>query len=59
MGIGKEFLEMIVCPKCKGDLQEKDNRLLCAQCGVSYKIVDGIPVLLAEEAEPTGNEADR
>ncbi|WP_459775212.1 Trm112 family protein [Aquifex pyrophilus] len=50
----KELLDILACPKCKGDLryeQEKDI-LVCENCQVYYEIREGIPVLLIEETKP-------
>jgi len=54
MSISKELLEILACPKCKGDiiLDEKKNRLICKNCKVYYEIKDGIPIMLIEEAKP-------
>ncbi len=52
--INQELLEIIVCPKCKKDLeynQEKDI-LICNNCKVYYPIEDDIPILLEDEAKP-------
>ncbi len=51
--ISKELLDILVCPKCKGDLKyDKDNnRLLCNKCKLAYPIKDDIPVMLIDEAE--------
>ncbi len=53
MTLSKKLLEMIVCPKCKGefDYQDNENKLLCESCRLVYRIEDDIPVLLIEEAE--------
>jgi uncharacterized protein len=50
--ISEELLEILACPKChtKVELKEADQ-LRCPQCKVLYPIVDGIPVMLVEEAE--------
>lgn len=52
--VEKELLEILACPKCKGDveLSEKDNGLICKKCGLLYPIKDDIPVMLIEEAIP-------
>jgi uncharacterized protein YbaR (Trm112 family) len=50
--IDKRLLEILVCPKCHGDLVLKEDRLICQGCGLRYPIRDGIPVMLIEEAEP-------
>ena len=41
MGIDKELLDILVCPKCKGDLElsENEDGLVCKPCAlksVSY-----------------------
>jgi len=53
--ISKEVLEMLVCPKCKGDvrLNEAGDGLVCGACGLLYPIREGIPVMLVEEAIQT------
>ena len=51
--IKKELLEILVCPKCKGELEydKKKERLICRRCKLAYPIRDDIPVMLIEEAE--------
>lgn len=51
--LAKELLEVIACPKCKGDLIycPKMNELRCPKCRLKYRIEDDIPILLIEEAE--------
>ncbi|MEW6719650.1 MAG: Trm112 family protein [Thermodesulfobacteriota bacterium] len=50
----KELLEILACPKCKGDLRlaAEDSELRCPSCRLSYRIEDGIPILLEDEAVP-------
>ncbi|MBI3597191.1 MAG: Trm112 family protein [Nitrospirae bacterium] len=52
MGIDKELLEILACPKCKGDirLNEKGDGLICSACRLMYPIKEDIPVMLIEEA---------
>lgn len=52
MGIDRELLEILACPKCKGKLVlEKDQSgLICNACKLKYKIEDEIPVMLVDEA---------
>ena len=54
MSIDKELLEILACPKCKGDirLSEKGEGLICEACRVMYPIKEGIPVMLIDEAIP-------
>ena len=50
----KELLEILACPKCKGDLRldEKEDGLICDKCRLLYEIKDDIPIMLIEEAKP-------
>lgn len=45
--------EVLVCPQCHGALSEDEanSRLLCQQCQLAYRIEQGIPIMLIEEAE--------
>lgn len=54
MAISPELLEILVCPKCKGDLQltESGDALDCSACKLRYRIEDDIPVMLIDEATP-------
>jgi uncharacterized protein YbaR (Trm112 family) len=47
-------LAQLACPACYGELSREKSRLLCIACGRAYPLVDGIPVLIIERAEPTG-----
>jgi len=51
--LSKELLEVLACPKCKGglDYKKKEKKLACKKCRLAYRIEDGIPVMLIEEAE--------
>ncbi|MCK4321312.1 Trm112 family protein [candidate division WOR-3 bacterium] len=51
--IDKKLLDILVCPKCKGDLEydKKKDRLICHKCKLAYPIKDDIPVMLIDEAE--------
>ncbi len=52
MAISKDLLEILACPKCKGDisLNEDESGLICDSCKLLYPIKDDIPVMLVEEA---------
>jgi hypothetical protein len=54
MAISKELLEILACPKCKGDiyLNEAGDGLVCEHCRLVYEIRDDIPIMLIEEAKP-------
>ena len=50
----KELLDILACPKCKGNLKYdmKKNKLICNKCRLKYKILKGdIPDMLIEDAE--------
>jgi len=52
MAISKDLLDILACPKCKGDiyLNEKSDGLICDACKLMYPIKDDIPVMLIDEA---------
>ncbi len=54
MTVNKELLDILACPKCKGDiyLNESENGLICDSCKLMYEIRDDIPVMLIDEAKP-------
>ena len=54
MALNKELLEILVCPKCKGEIYLNDdkNGLICEACRLVYEIKDDIPVMLVDEALP-------
>ncbi len=47
----QKLLEVLACPKCKGDLELKKGSLICSECRLRYRIEDGIPIMLIDEAE--------
>ena len=58
MPISKELLEILACPKCKGDifLNKAGDKLICKACQLVYLIKDDIPVMLIDEALPYKGE---
>lgn len=52
MEMDKELLEILACPKCKGELHltVDESEFRCKECRLSYRIDDGIPILLIDEA---------
>lgn len=53
MALDPELLEILVCPESKKPLVyfEQDEFLFCPDSRLKYRIEDGIPVMLIEEAE--------
>ena len=52
MAVSQELLEILACPKCKGDvkLNAQADGLVCSTCRLVYPIRDDIPVMLIDEA---------
>ena len=52
MAVSKELLDILACPKCKGEVHLNDKRdgLVCESCRLMYPIKDDIPVMLIDEA---------
>ena len=52
MAIRKELLDILACPKCKGDivLNDRKDGLICHHCRLLYRIEDDIPIMLIDEA---------
>ena len=52
MALSPELKEILACPKCKGELEfrEEEGEIRCLACRLAYRIEDGIPVMLVEEA---------
>jgi uncharacterized protein YbaR (Trm112 family) len=53
MGVSKELLEILACPKCKGELRlnQTEDGLICEKCRLLYEIRDEIPIMLIDEAK--------
>lgn len=53
MPLDKELLDILACPKCKGDLEydRENEKLTCWACKLRYSIEDDIPIMLIDEAE--------
>ncbi len=54
MTISKELLEVLVCPACKGDLRPTPtlDGLDCPRCKIRFAVVDDIPEMLVDQAQP-------
>ena len=56
MPLDEKLLEILACPKCKGELEYKagdgDEELICRACELRYEVDDGIPIMLIDEAKP-------
>lgn len=47
-----ELRALLVCPRCRGELVDEPAALRCDACRLRYRIEDGIPIMLIDEAEP-------
>ena len=46
------LLSILVCPLSKGKLRydEKANELICDESKLAYRVEDGVPIMLVDEA---------
>jgi uncharacterized protein len=53
------LLELLVCPKCKGELryEAEPESLVCEADRLRYEVREGIPILLIDEALELGAAA--
>ncbi len=51
--ISPELLDILRCPMDPSNtrLRLEGDRLICERCGLRFRIKDGFPVLVVEEAE--------
>jgi uncharacterized protein len=56
MPLAPELLDVLVCPKSKQPLVyfESEGFLLCPSSRLKYRIDNGVPVLLVDEASEVG-----
>jgi uncharacterized protein YbaR (Trm112 family) len=53
MTLSPELRDILVCPKCKGELKhnlEPREELVCQACRLRYAVEDDIPIMLIDEA---------
>lgn len=58
--LDKRLLEILVCPKCKGELEYHPDagELICRACRLRYEVRDDIPIMLIDEAKPLDDASD-
>ncbi|MBN1350286.1 Trm112 family protein [candidate division KSB1 bacterium] len=51
--LDKEVLDVLACPKCRGDLEydKNDDKLVCHSCHLKYAVKEDVPIMLIDEAE--------
>ena len=55
MSLAPDLLQILVCPKCRGELEyrtEPAEQLVCHACKLIYAVEDDIPIMLIDEAKP-------
>lgn len=54
--LSKELLDILCCPKCKGNLEYKPEQetLTCTSCRTTYPVRNDIPIMLVEEESRRG-----
>lgn len=54
MPLSPQLLQILVCPKCKGELEyrQADDALVCNACKLRFAVRDEIPIMLLDEATP-------
>ncbi len=51
MPVDKKLMEILACPKCKGNVKEQNMFITCTKCKLAYPILDkDIPDMLIEDA---------
>ena len=51
--VKQELLDVLCCPKCKGDLEYKlqQKSLTCKKCRTAYEVKDDINIMLVNNEE--------
>ena len=59
LGIPADLWDVLACP-CPAHApvrpDEATGRIMCTECGRSFEVRDGIPVMLLDEADPPVDE---
>ena len=56
--LNKKLLHILVCPLCKGKLvyEKQKAQLICRFDHLAYKIKDGAPIMIPEQAVKSNGE---
>jgi uncharacterized protein YbaR (Trm112 family) len=46
-----EWIDRLGCPACLGALRVEAGQIACTNCGRIYPVVDGIPILIAQNSD--------
>jgi uncharacterized protein YbaR (Trm112 family) len=51
MPVPKDLLDILACPKCKGEVLERGAFILCRECKLAYPVLDRtVPDMLIDDA---------
>jgi uncharacterized protein YbaR (Trm112 family) len=53
-----ELRALLVCPACRGELEDREDGLACPRCALLYPIEEGVPFLVRECAVPLSPPAE-
>lgn len=48
--VSKKLLDILVCPRCKGELSLEANKLICRKGNIAFPIKNDIPIIVMKEA---------
>jgi len=48
----KALLDVLACPKCKGNIKLEKMFLTCKSCRLAYPVLEGVPDMLIDDAWP-------
>lgn len=49
--IDKRLLEILACPACRGNVEQREEKIICLKCGLKFPVKNDIPIMLIDEAE--------
>jgi uncharacterized protein YbaR (Trm112 family) len=51
MSVPKDLMEVLACPKCKGNVKEQNMFIVCSKCKLAYPVLDDdVPDMLIGDA---------
>ena len=53
--VSKKLLDILVCPRCKGELLFEENKLISRKGNIAFPIKNDIPIIVMEEAINLGS----
>lgn len=50
MSLDPALRALLVCPRCRGELEDHDDGLACLACRRLYPVIQGVPRMVPEES---------